>query len=90
MDANQPAPAQPGEKYKRVEKSLGKMLLHNFLGGIAWSFGTFIGLGLLVLFISYFVSRIDFVPIIGDWVARILEEAATRVAPQVPGTLPTR
>jgi hypothetical protein len=80
----QQAQPQPGEKYKNIDRSLGKMLLYNFIGGIAWSFGTIIGLGLLVLILSFVISRVDLIPIIGGWVAQILQEAASKVQPIIP------
>lgn len=51
------------------------MMLDNFLGGIAWSFGTIIGGTILLLVIGFFISRIDFVPIIGGWVRNVTQEA---------------
>lgn len=54
------------EPVKEVYRPLGKMLLDNFLGGVAWGLGVTVGLGVLVAILSLVLSRIDFVPIIGQ------------------------
>lgn len=54
------------EPVKEVYRPLGKMFLDNFLGGIAWGLGVTVGFGILVAVLSLVLSRIDFVPIIGQ------------------------
>lgn len=75
---------QPGESYKNIFRSLRKMLFYNFLGGIAWSLGTLVGLGIIVAIIGYIISQINLVPIIGSWVAEILKEVTSKT--QLPGS----
>ena len=70
---------QPGENYKKVERSLGKILVFNFLGGIAWSLGVLIGAGLIFSIIAYFVRQVDFIPILGDFLAKVIQSAQTNI-----------
>lgn len=67
------------EKYNQVYRSRKKILLDNFLGGIFWSLGTFVGLAVIALIAGYFLSKINLVPIIGDWVAQILNHATKQI-----------
>ncbi|OGD95614.1 hypothetical protein A3A48_00980 [Candidatus Curtissbacteria bacterium RIFCSPLOWO2_01_FULL_37_9] len=64
---------QPGELYKKVERPLGKILLNNFLGGIFWSLGMLIGTTLVFSIIIFFVRKIDFIPIISNFMTDIIE-----------------
>ena len=94
MDPNQPnqpvqqasdAPqkATGANKYLNPHKSRKAIMFDNFLGGLFWSLGTFIGLGLLTVVTGYFLSRIDLVPIIGKWMAEILQNATSQIQPPV-------
>jgi len=64
------------------------MLLNNFLGGIAWSLGTFFGAAVVVGIIVFLLSKIDLVPIIGSWIAQIMQDATNRI--QIPNQIPIR
>ena len=84
MDPNQPPEQQPikatgANKYLQPYKSRWKILIDNFLGGLAWSFGTFVGLAILAVAAGYIVSKINLIPIIGTWVAQILQDATSKV-----------
>ncbi len=70
---------QGGENYKKVERPLKKIIINNFVGGIAWSFGVLIGTGLLFGIIVYFVRQVDFVPILGKFLANVIQSAQTNI-----------
>ena len=70
---------QPGEKYKNIERPLGKILLYNFLGGITWGLGVLIGTGIIISIAAFFVSKIDFIPILGQFLADILKSAQSNL-----------
>lgn len=64
------------EKYEEVErKSFGKILWHNFLGGVAWGLGVTIGLSVVLALAGYFFNNffqhIDFVPIVGEFLKKV-------------------
>ncbi|HEY5601201.1 MAG TPA: DUF5665 domain-containing protein [Patescibacteria group bacterium] len=79
VDHSSVAAPMPGDKSERVYKSRSRLILDNFLGGIAWSLGTFIGFGAVAVVIGYFLSQVNLIPIIGSWVADILKDAGSRI-----------
>ena len=64
---------EPNEK---IYRSRGKMLLDNFLGGVVWSLGVWVGSAVIIGILLYFLSKIDLVPIVGDFVSSISEYVA--------------
>ncbi|MBI2268445.1 MAG: hypothetical protein HYU80_03330 [Candidatus Blackburnbacteria bacterium] len=71
------------EPVDRVHRPLGKMLLHNFLGGIAWALGVTVGLSIVLGILGYLVSKVDFVPVIGDFVKKITESVIEQPKPEI-------
>ncbi|MDP3994207.1 MAG: DUF5665 domain-containing protein [bacterium] len=63
------------ERYNQIYRSKKQIMLNNFLGGIAWSFGTLIGAGIIVFAAGFFFSRINLIPIIGFWIQEIIKSA---------------
>lgn len=61
---------QPHEKVSRPV-SKRQMILNNFLGGIFWGIGSALGAILLLALLGFIVSKLDFVPIIGDFMAEV-------------------
>jgi len=84
MDEN----LEPQERFNKIYRSRPRMMFDNFLGGIAWSLGTFFGAAVVVGIIIFVLSKINLVPIIGSWMAKIIEDATSRV--QVPTQIPIR
>jgi len=67
------------DRPNRVNRPLGKMLINNFLGGIAWGLGVIIGTTIILALIAFFVSKVDFVPILGKFLSDVIK--ATQIAP---------
>ena len=63
-----------GHRFIRVQNSLRLMLWHQFLRGLATGLGTVVGATILVSVFAYFLSQIDFIPIIGEWAAEIARQ----------------
>ena len=87
MDPNQspeqkPLKATGANKYLQPYKSRWKILFDNFLGGLAWGLGSFIGLAILAVIAGFVISKINLVPIIGTWIAQIMNDATSKY--QVP------
>lgn len=61
-------------KYLRIQGSVWRMMGHSFLRGLAMGLGTVVGATVLVSVMVYFLSQIDFIPIVGDWAAEIARE----------------
>tara|TARA_B100000035_G_scaffold308185_1_gene312474 strand:- start:238 stop:501 length:264 start_codon:yes stop_codon:yes gene_type:complete len=77
------------EGYQRLEKAIVDLKNQNFffiynsiwriigvslIQGLASGLGWIIGATLLVSILTFFLSQIEFVPIIGEWVSRIIQE----------------
>ena len=77
------------EGYQRLEKAIIDLKDQNFfyiynsiwriicvslIQGLASGLGWIIGATLLVSILTFFLSQIEFVPIIGEWVSRIIQE----------------
>jgi len=76
------------EKTKTVEKyyievspSAKKRFIVGLLGGIGWGLGVIIGSTILVASIAFFVSKIDFVPILGKFLSDILQASQSSQTP---------
>ena len=80
------------ENIKSLEKSLNKLLKHEFFKiyssfwklflislfrGLASGLGWVLGATILVSLLTYTLSQIEFIPILGDWVSRLIEEIET-------------
>lgn len=61
------------EKYEQVHLGKKQIFINNFLGGVAWGIGATIGASLLVSILGIILSQLDFIPIIGAFVSKILE-----------------
>ena len=60
--------------YMRAHRTLAGMLGYSLLRGLALGLGTVIGATILVSVAAYFLTQIDFIPIIGDWAKAIAQE----------------
>lgn len=63
------------EPFEKVERSKKSIIVNNFLGGIAWGLGATIGLTALLALIGFAVSRVDWVPVLGNVVSTGFEQA---------------
>jgi hypothetical protein len=55
-----------------------KLLGFQFLRGLAFGLGSVFGATFLVSVVVYFLSTIDFLPIIGDWATQIADQITNR------------
>lgn len=63
-----------GHRFVRVQNSLWRLIALQFARGLAFGLGSVVGATLLVSALAYSLRHIDFVPIIGDWAAKIATE----------------
>lgn len=61
------------EPIEKINRPLPKMLWQNFLGGIAWSLGVTIGLTIILAILGFMLSKINLVPIVGDFASGVVE-----------------
>lgn len=63
------------ERFNQIYRPRREIFLNNFLGGVAWSLGTLVGAAIIVGIIGFFLSRVNLIPLIGSWLAQIIQEA---------------
>lgn len=56
------------------QSTVGRMLALSLGRGLAFGLGSVIGASFLVSVLVFSLSQIDFIPVLGDWAARIAEE----------------
>jgi len=59
------------EGNEKVYRSKKKIIFDNFLGGISWSFGVWIGTTIILILSVFVLSKVNLIPIIGNFVAEI-------------------
>jgi hypothetical protein len=64
-------------RFVRIHNSLPRLLAFNFARGLAVGLGTVLGATVLLSVFVWSLSKIEFLPIIGDWAAQIAEEMRT-------------
>ncbi len=70
--------AEVARGYTKVHLSPARLMLNNFLGGLAWGFGTVLGATIVVATVLFILSKLNTIPLIGDFVSRILEQIELR------------
>lgn len=61
------------EPHEKVYRSKKKIMVDNFLGGISWAFGATIGIAIVLTIVGMIARNINFVPIVGNFVAEVLK-----------------
>jgi hypothetical protein len=61
------------EPIERINRSLKRMLLNNFLGGMAWGLGATVGLSVFVAILTLILKQINLVPIVGEFLSKVIE-----------------
>ena len=63
-----------GHRFIRIQNSVVKLLMFNLARGMAFGLGTVLGASVVLSIFVWSLSQVEFVPIIGDWAAQILEQ----------------
>ncbi len=66
-----------GHRFLRVQNSFTKLMFFNLARGMAFGLGTVLGASVVLSVFVWSLSQVEFVPIIGDWAAQILEQMKT-------------
>ena len=61
----------------KIYNSTKKILFISFLKGLASGLGWIIGATILVSLLTYILSQIEFIPILGDIVSQLIQEIET-------------
>lgn len=59
-------------RFIKIHNSMLRMLGFQFMRGLAFGLGSVFGATVLVSILVYFLSTIDFIPIVGEWAKEIL------------------
>ena len=58
----------------KMNSSLSKTIFFSLVRGLSFGLGSVIGATILVYLLILFLSQIEFIPIIGEWAARLIEQ----------------
>ncbi len=58
----------------RMNSSLSKTIFFSLIRGLSFGLGSVIGATILVYLLIILLSQIEFIPIIGEWAARLIEQ----------------
>ena len=62
-----------GHRFLRTYNSTGRLLWLQFLRGVAFGLGSVVGATIVVSILVYALSSVDFIPVIGEWAAEVIE-----------------
>jgi len=68
-------------RFIRMHNSLPRLIWFNFMRGLAFGLGSVLGATVLVSVLVYFLSQINFIPIIGDWATEVLSIISDQTKP---------
>lgn len=61
-------------RFIRVQNSYWRLIVFQFTRGLAFGLGSALGATILVSALTLWLSQIEFLPIIGDWAAQIVQQ----------------
>ncbi len=61
-------------RFIRVQNSYWRLILFQFTRGLAFGLGSAVGATILLSAVTLWLSQIEFLPIIGDWAAQIVQQ----------------
>lgn len=64
-------------RFIRVHNSYGHLIFFQFVRGLAFGFGSVLGATIVVSIVAWFISQIEFIPLIGGWATEILKQIDT-------------
>jgi hypothetical protein len=67
-----------GRGHTRVHLPTGKVILNNFLGGLAWGVGTVLGATVIIALIILLLSKLSAIPVVGNFFISILNQLQHR------------
>ena len=71
----------PDKGHTRIHISTRKVILNNFLGGLAWGLGTVLGATVIVAIVIILLTKLNTVPVIGDFFSKLLETIQPQSTP---------
>jgi len=65
------------QRWHSLAGDIRHVLWRNFLRGVAFGLGQTVGAVLLVGILAWLLSRLEVVPVVGEWIARLWEAIRT-------------
>ncbi len=66
------------QKYEQaVETNRKKIFINNVIGGFGWALGSTIGLAIFATLLTFLLSKIDLIPLLGTYLAKLNAFIAT-------------
>lgn len=59
------------QPYEKIPGKVKQTIVNNFIGGIAWGVGVSVGLSLIIPIFGIIFSKINLIPVVGDFVSQI-------------------
>ncbi|MCH7641348.1 hypothetical protein IID22_04070 [Patescibacteria group bacterium] len=74
------------EVVDKIHKTSSKRELfkRGFYSGVGWAFGATIGFAIISTILVFILSRIGATPILGGWIARIVESTLQQLSVRTP------
>ncbi|KAA0917443.1 DUF5665 domain-containing protein [Aquicoccus porphyridii] len=63
-----------GHRFVRIHNSFWRLVLFQFARGLAFGLGSVMGATILVSLLAWWVSQFEFLPLIGEWAAQIVDQ----------------
>jgi hypothetical protein len=63
-----------GHRFVKVHNSIWKLVGFQFARGLAFGLGSVLGASILVSVLAWWLSQIEFLPIIGEWASQLAQE----------------
>ena len=63
-------------RFVRLHDKPAKMLLFQFMRGLAFGLGSAVGATMLVSLAAWWLSQFEFLPIVGEWARQIADQIA--------------
>lgn len=61
--------------YMEVNPSKRSKFFSGLVGGLGWGIGLTLGTSVFIILVAFLVSKVNFVPILGDFLSRVIESA---------------
>ena len=69
-------------RFVRIHNSLWRLVMFQFLRGLAFGLGSVVGATVLVSIVVWWLSQFEFIPIVGDWLGQLVDQIETTRDPE--------
>ncbi len=69
-------------RFVRIHNSLWRLVMFQFLRGLAFGLGSVLGATVLVSLVMWWLAQFEFLPIIGGWVEQLIEQIESTQSPR--------